>query len=315
MKKYLITGFSGFVAKHFIDYFSNRNDISILGIDIKTSNYNQVKMNSKCQIKQLDLLNKEELKNIVKAFRPDYIIHLASYSSVAFSWDNPVKSFLNNTNIFLNILEVVRETDLKCRVLSVGSSEEYGNVEHDDIPLKETHLLKPVSPYAVARVSQELLSKIYVDGYGLDVVMTRSFNHIGIYQEDKFIMPSLIKQLLKCKKENKSVAELIVGNVNVIRDFLDVRDVVCAYDLLLKKGISGEIYNICSNKGYTISEIIRILGRMIDIKIKLKVSEKLIRPRENNIVIGCNEKLCEALDWYPKFTLEQSLKEMIAYYQ
>ncbi len=312
MKKYLITGFSGFVSKHFTDYLEN-NEIksSVLGLDVyhpqKETEYNFIS----CKFMQTDLLEKEKLKNIILQFQPDYILHLASYSSVAFSWQNPTTSFLNNTNIFLNILDVVREYKLKCRILSIGSSEEYGNVNKKDIPLDEDHLLVPVSPYAVARVSQELLSKVYVEGYNLDVVLTRSFNHIGPGQKETFVVASFVKQIFEAKKKGLKKVKLITGNISIIRDFIDVRDVVRAYNNLLQKGQKGEIYNICSGKGYMLNDIINLLGEQLGIKIDIQVDKKLIRPSDNKVIIGSNDKILKSIGWKPNISIEQSLNDMI----
>lgn len=124
--------------------------------------------------------------------------------------------------------------NLDCRILSIGSSEEYGNVQAKDMPLREDHALNPISPYAVARVSQEMLSKIYVDGYGMDIIMTRSFNHIGPGQKDLFVISSFAKQLVQLSG-NKDDSKLVTGDISIVRDFVDVRDVVGAYYLLFKK--------------------------------------------------------------------------------
>src|ERR1035437_862991 len=154
-EKFLITGFSGFVSQHFLNYLE-KNCISaqIIGVDINTPDFNFKKFkNIKCDFQKIDLLDKTQVEEIVNTFKPNYVLHLASYSSVAFSWKNPVESFANNTNIFLNLIETIRLSGINCRILSIGSSEEYGNVSANDLPLKEDHVLKPLSPYAVARVS------------------------------------------------------------------------------------------------------------------------------------------------------------------
>ncbi|WP_308756463.1 GDP-mannose 4,6-dehydratase [uncultured Bacteroides sp.] len=235
MEKILITGVSGFVAKHFLDFLEdNQLKVQVLGLDILDTNlysdFNYVDF----QYKRIDLLDQGEIENILFLFRPNYILHLASYSSVAFSWKNPILSFQNNVNIFLNLLEVIRKYSLKTRILSIGSSEEYGNINTDDIPLKETARLDPLSPYAVARVSQEMLSKLYSKSYGLDIVMTRSFNHIGPGQSDIFVVSSFVRRILEEKSNDIRKIQLLVGNLNIVRDFLDVRDVVRAYYILLK---------------------------------------------------------------------------------
>lgn len=315
MDKYLITGFSGFVSQHFLTFLENlQKPVAILGLDINEPDFNyhgyqylQVSFN------KIDLLDKVQVDNVIFQFQPNYILHLASFSSVAFSWKHPVTSFSNNTNIFLNLLEQVRSLGLRCRILSIGSSEEYGNVHASDIPLQEEQLLKPVSPYAVARVSQELLSKIYVDGFGMDIVMTRSFNHIGPGQKDIFVISSFAKQLVEIKKHQKEPV-LSTGDLTIIRDFLDVRDVVKAYYLLFKHGIKGEVYNICSGKGTSLNEIIVSMANILAIEVQTNINPSLIRPNDNAIIIGSNNKLKSQTNWDIEFSLERSLTDVINYW-
>lgn len=315
MEKYLITGFSGFVSKHFLEYLeSSDKQVVVYGIDI---NYPEFQLNNFrkviCHFNKIDLLDKGKVDNIIFQFRPDFILHLASFSSVAFSWKNPVASFANNTNIFLNLLEQIRALNLKCRILSVGSSEEYGNVSKADVPLLESHKLKPVSPYAVARVSQEMLSKVYVDGFGLDIIITRSFNHIGPGQRDIFVVSSFASQLVNIKKYNLP-AELTTGNLNIIRDFLDVRDVVKAYYLLLHKGEKGEIYNVCSGVGISLETVVKIMTDRLNINVKIKTDKSLIRPSDNSIIVGNNEKLKNACGWVTQYSLKDSIGDVIDYW-
>jgi len=315
LKKYLITGFSGFVSRHFLEYLENNKIHALIkGIDVCYPDIKQEDFKyTKFYFDKVDLLNKEEVQNIIYTFNPDYVLHLASYSSVAFSWKEPIVSFQNNTNIFLNLLEAVRKFSLPTRILSIGSSEEYGNVDKKDIPLTEHHSLKPVSPYAVARVSQELLSQIYVNGYGLDIVITRSFNHIGPYQKDIFVMPSLVKQLVEISK--KGAGDLIAGDVEIVRDFTDVRDVVAAYHLLLTEGKKGDIYNVCSGIGFSLKQIINKICSILCININIKLDPNLIRPDDNKVIIGSNEKIRINHGWTRKYTIEESLNDMIDYWR
>lgn len=317
MKKILITGFSGFVSRYFCEYLEHNGIRSLIkGIDIHDPDFKQESFkNIKFDFERINLLDKGKVEKIIFEFQPDYILHLASFSSVAFSWKEPILSFQNNTNIFLNLLEAVRKLNISTRILSVGSSEEYGNVEEKDLPLIEDHLLKPVSPYAVARVSQELLSQIYINGYGLDIVMTRSFNHIGPFQKDIFVIPSFVKQLVQLKKSNTKTNQLITGDINIIRDFTDVRDVVAAYYLLLTEGEKGEIYNVCSGKGWSLKEIIDFISKILNIKVDVIVDATLFRPNDNKIIIGFNKKITSRLQWKVKYTIEQSLDDMIHYWE
>jgi GDP-4-dehydro-6-deoxy-D-mannose reductase len=234
---------------------------------------------------------------------------------VAQSCHTPLDSFVNNTNIFLNLVEQIRLKKSNCRILSVGSSEEFGEVSEKELPLTEEHPLKPVSPYAVARVSQEMLSKIYADGFSLDIIMTRSFNHIGPGQREVFVISSFAKQLVQLAKNKSADNTITTGNLSVIRDFVDVRDVVRAYYLLLKKGRRGEVYNICSGKGILLQDIISTMSDLLGIKVETVVNQQLVRPNENKKVIGSYQKIKNELGWQPEIDISKSLSDIIKYWQ
>jgi GDP-4-dehydro-6-deoxy-D-mannose reductase len=319
MKKILITGVSGFVAFHFLEYLNSlsQEKVEVLGIDSNISQdlRKNIFTNITLRFLELNLLEYTTLEAAIISFSPTYIVHLASFSSVRKSWDEPINSFMNNTNIFLNVAEIIRKNQIECRLLSVGSSEEYGNVPEDCIPIKESMSLQPVSPYAIARVSQEMLSKCYVSSYKLDIVLTRSFNHIGPGQRDIFVISSFVKQILEGMKDEKSRILLHVGDVSVIRDFLDVRDVVRAYYILLERGTSGELYNICSNKGYSLNEIINMLSHILNVEIQTEVDLQKIRPNDNKIIIGDNTKIIQTAGWTPEISLTESLQDLISYWK
>ena len=317
MKKFLITGFSGFVSHHFLEYLEDHEIRAVIkGIDVHSPDIRRADFKYvKCDFDKIDLLDKGKVENVIFEFQPDYILHLASFSSVAFSWKEPNISFQNNTNIFLNLLEAIRKLNLNIRILSVGSSEEYGNVEAKYLPLTEDHPLAPVSPYAVARVSQEQLSKIYAHGYGLDIIMTRSFNHIGSFQKDVFVVPSFVKQIVEMKHNGNKTNKLMTGDITIIRDFTDVRDVVSAYYGLLMMGKKGEVYNVCSGYGWSLKEIIDKICAILEIDVQAMPNASLFRPDDNRIIVGSNEKLRSLIKWVPKYTLEQTLHEMISYWQ
>lgn len=315
MQRYIITGVSGFVGKYFIKYLNaNIRQSEILGIDISPfdvhpENYEHLKF----KFERSDLKDKDTLCKLIYNFRPDFILHLASYSSVAGSWKSPNTSFLNNVNIFLNLIESVRMIGLKCRILSVGSSEEYGSVKIEDLPLKESNQLNPSSPFGVARVTQELLSRLYADVYGLDIVITRSFNHIGPGQNENYAVASFAKQLVEVRK-NKLNEFLSAGDVSIVRDFIDVRDVVCIYHKLLLNGKKGEIYNVCSGYGVSLRNIIQMICEILEVNISIKQDLKLKRPKDNPVIIGCNEKIKKEINWTNEFSLERSLKDVVQYY-
>ncbi len=314
--KILITGFSGFVARHFIKYlYENHPEFEVYGISRNCPNYHFEQYSDKLKIKfyQIDLMDYENLHKALEEIVPDYILHLASLSSVAYSWKFPEESFTNNSNIFLNLIESIRDVNLDCRILSVGSSEEYGNVPHSELPIRESQPLDPLSPYAAARVSQELLSRIYSKAYGMKIIMTRSFNHIGPGQDERFVIPSFIHRILDIKTSGQKSGEIETGNLNIIRDFIDVRDVVIAYYELLMHGTIGETYNVCSGKGIKLSEMIALISKEIGVDVSTRVNPSFVRPNDNLEIVGTPYKIHTELNWEPTIELGETLKDMIEY--
>lgn len=314
MKRILITGVSGFVGHHFIQYMYDENEpLEVCGVDLREPTYDMSQYSDRLSIRfeSVNLLDIESIRRVFAAFTPDYILHLASFSSVAYSWQHPGDSFVNNTNLFLNLMTVVGEYNKSCRILSVGSSEEYGNVTLEDIPIKERLALKPGNPYAVARVSQEMLSKLYVDSFGYNIVMTRSFNHIGPWQDERFVVPSFIKRIREIKENHLTKGEIETGDTSIIRDFVDVRDVVRAYFLLLIKAEKGSVYNICSGEGIALSSLIGKIAAKLGVEVTTKVNPAFVRPNDNKIMIGENYKIMHDVGWRPEIPLDKTIEDMI----
>lgn len=315
MKKILITGCSGFVSGHFVDFLeSQKIKASVLGLDVVVGSSHKELQYVECELRQMDLLDEQKLDHTIYQFQPDYILHLASYSSVAFSWKNPAVSFQNNTNIFLNLVESVRRIGLRSRILSIGSSEEYGNINQDHLPLVEDLPLDPISPYAVARVSQEMLSRIYCIGYGMDIVLTRSFNHCGPGQRDMFVVSSFAKQIAQIAKYEHRKGLITTGDLSIVRDFTDVRDVVRAYYLLLTKAESGQIYNVCSGSGISLQQIIDKLTRIAGASIQTRVNPEFVRPNDNKVIVGSAQKLKDVVGWSPNYSIDESLTDTYNYW-
>jgi len=303
MSRYFITGIGGFVGRYFTEYLrANEPEAEIFGADIMPECSLPVKYT------QLNLNDAERTNAVITEIRPDFVVHLASISSVGQSWQNPRECFENNTGIMLNLLEAVRDSGAKTRVLAIGSSEEYGNCTAAEMPLKEECRLKPQNPYAVAKTSQEMLGSLYAANLGTDVVMTRSFNHIGPRQNERFVVPSFMRQLVNISRggENK----MLVGNIEVARDFTDVRDVVDAYYKILHGGKSGEVYNVCSGKAVTLREVIRTAAAILEIEPEIEVDAARMRPNDTPLVLGDNAKL-RTLGWKPKFVLQQTIGDIV----
>ncbi|MEO6772599.1 MAG: GDP-mannose 4,6-dehydratase [Kofleriaceae bacterium] len=307
----LITGCFGFVGRYLVEALARAEvPAEVIAVDrqARPAGFPEV-----AHAYELDLLDLGAFEQVIARHRPDRLVHLASFSSVGLSWREPIASFTNNTNIFLNVLECVRRLSPATRVLSIGSSEEYGLVTEADLPLRETSPLRPLSPYAVARVAQEHLGEVYVRGYGLDVVATRSFNHVGPGQSAQFVISALAQQVAELARGARD--RIQVGTTSVVRDFLDVRDVVAAYLALLDRGARREVYNICSGRGTSIAEVVAMLGRIANVEPVLEVDPALVRPVENTIVVGDHGKLTAAVGWRPTIALEQSLRDVYRYWE
>lgn len=315
--KILITGISGFVGRHFVEYLATTGEShEVAGIYFRHKpNFSDFQFtNVDCSFHRIDLREKDGLTKVFLDFQPTYILHLAAQSSVAYSWLYPAEAIEENNSIFLNLIEQTRLLGLGCRILSVGSAEEYGNVKEADLPLVETQISNPVNPYGVSRAFQQMVSQLYCDNYGLDIIHSRSFNHLGPYQTDKFVISSFAKQVAHAMKDGRKNITLSVGNVDVVRDFTDVRDVVRAYYLLLKSGQTCNIYNVCSGKGFVLKDIIGIIAKLTNTRIDWFSDENNIRPSENQKIIGSHAKIKKETGWQPTISLERSLTDLIEYW-
>lgn len=309
--RYLVTGCFGFVGSYLVGAIHRaRPDAEIIAIGRTAA---PATFPALTRTHVLDLLELPALAEVIERERPDRLVHLASRSSVGLSWREPIASFTNNTNIFLNVLECVRKHSPETRVLSIGSSEQYGLVTEADLPLRETQSLHPLSPYAVARVAQEHLGEVYARGYGLDLVATRSFNHLGAGQSDQFVISAIAKQFAESARGERD--RIRVGTISVVRDFLDVRDVVTAYLALLERGVRGEVYNICSGRGVSIAETIAMLAEIAGVTPEIEIDPALVRPIENMIVVGDHAKITAAVGWQPTLSLESALRSVYDYWR
>lgn len=303
VRRVLITGANGFVAAYLVEALKELGD-DVVGVDVAEKPCHAVDRYYAC-----NLMDAASVRTILESERPDAIVHLAAVSSVGRSWNMPVDTFVNNTGIFLNVVEAVRSLGLKTRVLSVGSSEEYGDVPQEEMPLAETHPLVPGSPYAVARVAQEELSRLYAKGFGADIVMTRSFNQFGPGQRLDFFVPSMVRQILDGRGRGGPV-DIKAGDLSVIRDFLDVRDAVSAYVLLLEKGVSGEVYNVCSGRGRCLREVLETAARLAGVELSISLDPSRVRPADSRMIVGDSSKL-RALGWSCTHTFESTLRDMM----
>ena len=318
MRSTLITGISGFVGGHLTDYLHRvRPDVAIYGMSRSIPSWDFIPSRESL-VRDItfhagDMQDASWVDAMIREIDPDAIIHLAAQSSVGESWKNPRGTVLYNLSLLLNVFEAVRQNDLSPRILNVGSSEVYGSVTEQALPLQESHTVYALNPYAVARVAQEQLAAIYCNSYHLPVVSTRSFNHIGPGQDSRFVVSSIAKQVAEIARGKRDPV-LTIGNGSIIRDFLDVRDVVEAYLKLVERGRSGEVYNVCSGSGRKIADIAAALSSIAGISVQVRTSADLIRTLDNPIIFGSNEKIRHEIGWQPGIPFEESLRAIYEYW-
>jgi len=305
----LITGISGFVGSHLAEYCLSK-EAEVHGTIRWRSDVNNLKEINHLQLHECDLTDAYSIRDIIKEVKPDLIFHLAAQSYVKASWTNPAQTLTNNIIGELNLLEAVRNTDYSPRIMIAGSSEEYG---HTETSLNEDSPLKPLSPYGVSKVTQDLLAQQYERSYGLDIVVTRAFNHTGPRRGDVFVCSSFAKQIAEIEKGKLPV--IYVGNLDAERDFTDVRDVVRAYWLALEKGEKGEVYNICSEKTYPIKNILKKMLLMSKVKIEVRKDPKRMRPSDLKVLVGDCSKFKEKTGWKPSIKIEQTLEDLLNYWR
>ena len=306
MERVLITGASGFVGRHLVSELKEQNpDTQIFGLARNTPNLEI----EGATFYQTDLCDSQRLKKTILEIEPTRIVHLAAESNVAESWRNPQKVLKNNITGFLNLLEAARKLPSTCRLLVTGSSEQYGTAQRT--PISEKHELAPLNPYAISKCAQEHMGKLYARDMGLQVILTRSFNHIGPGQCGKYAVSSFAKQMIEYASDNKN-KKIKVGNIKVIRDFVDVRDVVKAYVKLLESGRNGVVYNVCQGKGHTVESLIELMMEISGIDSSREIDATLLRPQDVPVVVGSRAKITRELGWEPKLTLHESLRDILA---
>lgn len=304
----IITGFAGFVGSHLSKILLKENH-QILGIDLNIDkNYKGI------EVEALDLKDKKRVENVVKKFGPERIYHLAAQSSVSYSWHNPIETFKVNVFGGINLLEAVREYANGCRVLVVCTAEEYGQPK-GDMPIREDFNIFPSNPYAISKSALDFFSITYSKAYHLSLCVTRSFNHIGPGQSERFVCSDFAKQIAKIENGLQQ-PEIRVGNLEAYRDFLDVRDVVRAYVSIMDKGKVGHPYNVCSGKKVKISGILKILISLSnENSIKVQVDPDKFRPIDVDTIYGDNSKLKKHTGWTPYYSLRQSLEDTLNYWR
>ncbi len=312
----LITGITGFAGSHLAEYILvHHPDVRVCGIVRWRSRMDNIcGITDKIELHEADLKDIVSLRKCLAEIKPDRIFHLAAQSFVPTSWKLPAETFAINAVGQINLFEALLSLKLNPRIQVAGSSEEYGQVFPDEVPMKETNPLRPLSPYAVSKVAQDLLAWQYFQSYGMKTVRTRGFNHTGPRRGDVFVTSNFAKQIAEIEK-GKREPVIYVGNLEAKRDFTDVRDIVRAYWLSLEKGEPGDVYNIGTGKAYSMQEVLDMLLALSKTKVKVKVDPARLRPSDVPILLSDCRKFVSLTGWKPEIPLKKTFKDLLNYWR
>ena len=315
MRRVLVTGVTGFAGSHLVDYMAERGDAEIWGIQRWRSRTENIEhLRGSMKLVECDLRDAESTRDTIEQIKPDWIFHLAAQSFVPTSWKAPTESLTTNVLGQLHLFEACRRLGLKPRIQVACSSEEYGMVHEDELPIRETNPLRPLSPYAVSKVAQDMLGYQGWMSWKIDCVRTRGFNHEGPRRGPVFVASDFAKQIADIERGLKPPV-IHVGNLEARRDFTDVRDMVRAYWLALEKCEGGEVYNICSGKAWRIRDVLDLLLGMTKQKIEVREDPARLRPSDVPVLLGDHSKFTDRTGWKPSIPFEQTLKDMLEFWR
>ena len=311
-KRCLITGITGsggsFLAQHIL---TKDKKIKIFGIYRSDGNKKLLK-NKRIKLFKGDLCNLSKTKKIIKKIKPDLIFHLASTANVRQSFDLPRKTIENNNAITMNLLDIIRLEKINPIIIICSSSEVYGKLYKKDVPVKETKSMKPINPYSVSKAFQDMLSQVYYECYGLNIIITRMFSYVNA-RKDYLFQTAFAKQIVEIEKGKKKY--LTHGNLNSVRNIIDIYDAMEAYWLAAKRGKIGGIYNISGKKVISVLNYLKELKKLSYVKIRSKVDKKLLRPVDVTLQVADTKTFIKDTKWSPKVSFKTSMKKLLNEYR
>ncbi|MEW6516898.1 MAG: GDP-mannose 4,6-dehydratase [candidate division FCPU426 bacterium] len=306
--KLLITGMEGFVGSHLAEYCLEKK-CEVHGTAFPGATLQNLARARRARVHRLDLTRADAVEHLVRRLKPRWIFHLAGWSSPTLSRRDPEAALRVNVLGNVNLLEAARRLQPPPRVLVVGSADEYGAVDLHLRAITEGHPLNPDSPYAVSKVCQDLTGLTYFREYGLPVIRVRPFNHIGPRQALGFVATDFASQIVSIEK-GRRVPLMEVGNLDVVRDFSDVRDVVRAYWLLMERGRPGEVYNIGSGRGIRVRDLLDGLLRLTSVRVQVHTLPTKAR-KEKLRKVASIAKLGRHTGWKPRIPLAETLRAVM----
>lgn len=311
-ERFLVTGAAGFVGQHLLVYLLANTRASIFAL--ARSSDGPIEPRERLEVHRADLLDRAQVEQLVASAQPDGVFHLAAQSSTVDSFTHPADTLTNNMIGQLNLLEALAEQAEKARVLVVGSSDEYGLLRDPDRAVDELVELRPASPYAVSKVLQDMLAFQYYAARALPTVRVRPFSHTGPGHDERFVVPALAKQIAESEAGLRPPV-VRVGNMDVQRDYTDVRDMVRAYHLALLTGQPGEVYNLGSERAVSIRELLELLAAASNVRFEIEVDPLLVRPADVPKQLCDASRFRKATGWRPQIPLEQTLVDTLNYWR
>lgn len=313
-KKALITGIAGFVGSHMAELLLSQG-YEVWGMSRPRSKMDHIEsIKSQLHLEDADLLDSHSLYTTLNKIKPDYIFHLAAQSFVPTSWGSPAVTLEVNIVGSANVFEAVRQVGIDPVIQIACSSEEYGMVYENEVPIKETNPLRPLSPYAVSKLAMDYLGYQYFESYGMKIIRTRGFNHTGPRRGDTFAESTFAKQIALIEK-GKQEPVIYVGNLEAQRDYTDVRDMVRAYLLAVQKCDPGEVYNIATGHAIKIEDVLKMMLAMSTVKVEIKQDPARMRPSDVPILIGDTKKFQEKTGWKAEIPFEKTAADLLNYWR
>lgn len=309
--KVLITGAEGFAGRHLARHL-HAEGAEVHGTHIVDCELEE--LDGLATVHRCDITGQGQIRDVLREVQPEEIYHLAAQSSASLSFREPQLTFRINVLGTLNLLEAVREAGLRCRCLVVGSCEVYGAVRDKLQPIKEESPHAPVSPYGISKATQEMLARHYWAVYNLPIISVRPFPHIGPGQSPIFALPNFAQQAAEIEL-GKREPVIRVGNLSVRRDFLDVRDVVEAYVMALRKGEPGSVYNVCSGKARSMQDMLQMLLSFSTVEVRVEPDPERLRPADIPVLWGDPGRLQCLTGWAPRRELRQTLGDLLDSYR
>jgi GDP-4-dehydro-6-deoxy-D-mannose reductase len=306
----LITGIGGFVGRHLLQHLQEHGDV-VCGVGRPTDLSG---LSGSAIVSAVDLTDRAAIERFVREAQPDAVYHLAAQSSPTESLVDPWATIGNNLLSQLNLLEALLSAGLRPRVLVVGSSDEYGSVKAEDVPTHEDVPLRPTTPYAVSKVGQDVMGYQYFAHHGLPVVRVRPFNHTGPGQDARFVIPHFARQLAHIEASHTEPV-LRVGNLQVARDFTDVRDMVSAYRLAVVTGAPGDVYNLGRGRATRIADMVEELVSLCRVPVQIRIDPSLVRPTENPRQEADIRKFSALTGWQPRISWHTTLSDTLDYWR